>query len=402
MKSTTYVQEVSNLRYQGQKVRFVDLQSGLYPTVEQVSVLFLVFLARTGWNQSTAEMINIIDKSLWCKSYTEKYIWLYSFKPRSNNWQDTVSITNHKTGAYQIIEKLLQRTEGLRRIIKSDPDSCTNHKITERSAWLYQRTSQCSNTKPIQVEFSSTQLSDVLLKLIKNHNAKVSSDGDLIPEGIVVSDLRDIFSAVTFVNSNFSLYLTQLALGHKSPTTTFNYLRRRAWRIESENKKNAMFVVLIDQIETHRIIDLTQLRAKMDGVDINAEQLERLEKYRKYRTYSGTGCSDPKNPPAHIDPTNPRDGSTYCSQGHLCPGCPKARVFSDSLVYLARRLAELEWLRDTLPLEVFHDSSLSDQYIVLSATLKQWPKEDVSFQVQYWTAQIANGLHRPIRFSGEY
>lgn len=385
----------------GNPVKFVDLPSGLYPTNEQVAVLFLLFLARTGWNPATAEALDITDEVNWCKEYTKKFVWLFAFKPRSRNWQDTVAIKNHRTGAYQIIKRLLARTKSLRRAIERAPSLCSNHKIGTRSPWLYQRTNQHDATA-VRVLIAPTQQNRVLRKVIAAHNALQESGEKHIPTTIASSDLRDIFAAATFAHSNFSLFLTQLALGHRNSSTTFNYLRRKAFRAESEQKKNALFIALIDQIETHRVIDLTLLRAQMDGFSVTQEQIDRLEAYRRYRTYVGTGCSDPTYPPAYIDPGNPRDGTTNCAQGHLCAGCPKGRVFNDSLPLLSRRCAELEWLRDTLPLEVFQDSSLADQLLVIRATLKQWSTGEVAHQVAHWSTQIISGTHRPIRFSGEH
>lgn len=385
----------------GKRVELIGIQSGLYPTHDQISVLFILFLARTGWNQSTAELLDTINDNEWCKEYTKKFIWLFSYKPRSRQWQDTVSIKKHRTGAYQIIVRLLARTYKLRCALKVKPSLCTNSKIGERSPWLYQRTIQVQQT-PIRVEIDSAELNRALRRVIASHNAQQKNDDMQIPMSLAVGDLRDIFAASTFANSGFSIFLTQLALGHKKSTTTFHYLRRRAWRAESEMKKNEMFVSLIDQIETHRVIDLTLLRAKMDGVTVTEQQIGRLEAYREHRTYVGMGCSEPTNPPAYIDPSNPCDGSTPCAQGHLCAGCPKGRVFNDSLPYLSRRSAELQWLRDTLQLEVFEDSSLADQFLVMRATLVQWPAEEVACQEEYWTARIASGEHRPIRFSGEH
>lgn len=385
----------------GNHIKFIDLQSGLYPTVEQVTILFLLFLSGTGWNPATAESLDITAEVNWCKEYTKKHIWLFAYKPRSQDWQETVAITRQRTGAYQIIKRLLARTEDLHRAIERDPSLCTNSKIGKRSPWLYQRTSQ-NDTTPIRVGVLTGQQTHVLRQVIAAHNAQQESAEKHIPITLVTGDLRDIFAAAALANSNFSLFVAQLALGHKSSITTFNYLRRRAWRAESEQKKNAMFVTLIDQIETHRVIDITLLRAQMDGITVTQDQIDRLESFRRYSTYSGLACSDPTNPPAYIDPTNPRDGKTPCAQGHLCPGCPKGRVFNDSLLYLARRCAELEWLRDTLPLEVFQDSSLADQLFVLRATLKQWSPKEVANHVARWSSEIASGTHRPIRFSGEH
>lgn len=387
----------------GKKVEFDDLQSGQYPTVNDLAVLFLLFLARTGWNQATAAFLNISDEAAWCKRYTEKYTWLYSFKHRSNEWQDTVSITQQRTGAYQIIQSLMNRTEPLREMIRADPSKSDNHVISARSPWISVRAKGDGvDETRVAVELSNSTLVRVLRDVIEEHNELQDSHEKHVPKTLAPGDFRDIFAAFTFKNTEYSMLLTQLALGHKSGVTTFRYLRQRAWTKESEKKKNALFVALIDQIQTHKKIDMTLLRAEMDGITVTQEMIDRLSTYRGYRTYTGMGCTDPKNPPRHIDPTNPRDGSSPCIQGHLCPGCPKGMAFNDSLQHLARRCAELDWLQDTLPLEVFAGSSLADQLLVLRATLKQWPTKEVEQLIANWTTQIANGSHQPIRFSGEH
>lgn len=382
----------------GRLVYFSDLQWGLYPQAEHTAVLFLLFLARSGWNQATAEMLDISKEENWCKEYAKRHTWLFAFKHRSNDWQETVSITQQRTGAYQIIKTIIARTEPLRRASQLSPSLSENYIISERSPWIYSRTNQ-PDQRPVRVEVSSAQLGVVLRLVIKAHNKAQENPDKRIPDNLAPGDLRDIFAAFSLVNSDFSLFVTQMALGHKNSVVTFNYLRRRAWRAESEKKKNTMFVALIDQIETHRVIDLTLLRAQMDGITVTQEMIERLN---SYRTYSGMGCTDPTHPPKHIDPTNPCDGTTSCAQGHLCPGCPKARTFNDSLPHLARRCAELDWLSDTLPLEVFQGSSLADQLLVLRATLKQWPGKEVENLLRHWTTQISNGSHKPIRFAGEH
>lgn len=387
----------------GLVVAIEELQSGQYPLVEDQAVLFLLFLSRTGWNPATAEMLDISSEDKWCKQYTEKYMWLFAFKHRANDWQDTVSITQHRTGAYQIIKSLMERTQTLRELIKSNPSISKNHLISERSPWIgIMATGKKSDKERVSVGITNAAQSHVLRKVIEAHNKHQDGPDKHIPLNIVPGDFRDIFGAFAFSNTEYSLFMTQTALGHKKGVTTFSYLRRRAWTEESEKKKNALFIALIDQIQTHRKIDMTLLRAQMDGIAVTQEMIDRLDAYRRFRTYTGMGCTDPTHPPKYIDPTNPRDGTSPCAQGHLCPGCSKGKAFNDSLPHLARRCAEVEWLRDTLPLEVYAGSSLVDQLLVLRATLKQWTAKEVGELVAYWATQIATGKHKPIRFTGEH
>lgn len=194
--------------------------------------------------------------------------------------------------------------------------------------------------------------------------------------------------------------MTQMALGQKSPSSTFKYLRSLAWRKESELKKNALLVAVFDQIEVHKKIDFTLLRAQLDGITVTNDDIARLEQHRKNRTYSGAGCGDPCDPPPYIDPTNPHDGNTPCAQGHRCPSCPKAKVFNDSLPLLTRRLAELQWLQENTPATKWLMSSEQDDMRVFEATLMQWTAVEVENHLTYWRERIECGEHRVIRFGG--
>jgi hypothetical protein len=375
-----------------------DLRHGLYPESHDMAILLLLFMARSAWNQATVEELDISEENKWCKQYTDKLIWLFSYKPRSNAYQDTVSLVRNCTMPYQIIRQLLTRTAPLRQAMAADYSLCDNPELGQRSPWLF--VANYSKNAKIYAGFGKSRGNDLVRTLREEIRAHNRANLDQIPESLTPSDLRDIFAGTIF-QQEFSLLQVQLALGHKSIATTFLYLRRKAWRAESEQKKNTLLVALIDQIETHKVIDLTLLHAQMDGINVTREMIDKLERYRKYMTYSGIACSDPTHPPAFIDGTNPRDGTVSCAQQHLCVLCPKGRVFNDSLPFLARRFAELVWLRDSLPFEVFSESSLPAQLKVMTVTLTQWPSLDVEKYAAHWASLIETGQHLPIRFTGE-
>jgi len=213
------------------------------------------------------------------------------------------------------------------------------------------------------------------------------------------SDFRDVFADAVHRGGNYSILLTQIALGHKSLATTRRYLRSLAWRRESEGQLNFLVTALFDQIEVHKKIDFTLLRANMDGLKVTQEQINRLEIYRKNRTYSGLGCSDPTNPPEWIDPRNPRDGSEVCKQGHRCPSCPKGRVFEDSLPNIARYAAELEWKQKNYGDIRWYQSTDCLDLEVYRETLKQWPANRVEAELELWRAKLDSGEHEVLIFS---
>lgn len=380
----------------GRKVSFYDLTHGLYPSGSDVAALMLLFMARTGWNQSTVENLDISADENWFKQYQSKYLYLFAYKPRAGDWMDTVSHVRARTMPYQIVRCLQARTNPLRDVVNINPALCNNAVIARRSPWI-SWDMKFTVSKPIWVEPANKTLRKILNEVVRDSNATSVIQ---IPEAIAPSDLRDIFIGAAYMQ-DFSLVLAQLAAGHKSPKTTFSYLRRRAWRAESEVRKNALFTVLIDQIETHRRIDLTLLRAQLDGIQITEEMVTNLERYREYMTYSGVACADPTHPPTFIDGSNPRDGTMMCTQQHQCVLCPKGRVFNDSLPLLARRCAELVWLEENLPMEVVVETTIPYELKVTRATLTQWPLTKVEAQLAHWTQLIQTGDHRPVRFSGE-
>lgn len=379
-------------------IGFLDVQFGLYPSAEDINTLFLLFMARSGWNPSTTLRIDVSDESNWTSKYSDKLIWLYSYKARGNSLQDTMSWGKQSTGCYQIIKRLTERTAALRSLAEREPHRCNHPNIVTRSPWL--AASQNTTVPSVYVlEESSSGRYDVLDKLVNNYNARITEQSKKIIK-FKPTDFRDIFASAIFRETGYSLVMTQIALGHKKPNSTYKYLRSRAWRHESELKKNALLTAVFDQIEVHKKIDYTLLRAQMDGISISDEDLSRLEEYRKNITYSGVGCSAPNSPPAYIDPSNPQDGKTVCAQGHRCPVCPKAKVFNDSLPLLTRRLAELNWLKANTASIKWEISSDKDDQFVFEATLKQWPASEVEKNLKYWSEKIDSGEHRVIRFGG--
>lgn len=371
-----------------------DLLPGLYPSAGDLHCLSSLLMARSGWNAVTTFALDCSDPERWFRSYGEGVVWMFSYKERGGNWQDTVSPENHAGHSYQIIKKLLERNAKLKHLITIDSSKCELSEIALRSPWV-----AATNSKNIIVldQHSMSQVRDYLKLLVDKYNQGKPTT-DKLPI-FRPSDFRDVFAEAVHRGGNYSILLTQISLGHKSLATTRRYLRSIAWRRESEEKLNYLMTELFDQIQVHRKIDLTVLRARADGVEVTQEQLNRLESYRKNTTYSGLNCSDPNNPPEWIDPRNPRDGSTVCSQGHRCATCPKGRVFEESLPYIARYAIELEWKRKSFGDVRWYQSTDCLDFEVYTETLKQWPANKVEFYLEFWREKIRSGEHRVLIYS---
>jgi len=383
----------------GSAVKVDDMLKGLYPSFEDTVITVLLLCGRTGWNQATALALDTSKDANWFCKYSEKLVWMFAYKHRSRDWQDTLSWVKKRTGPYQIVVRFMERVQPLKAAILNDPSTCAMPNLALRSPWIYILPRADARSVVRVLEPDHSDLKPVLKRVIESYNER-NPQSPL--SKIRPSDLRDVFAGAIYKKSGYSLFLTQVALGHKQSRTTFHYLRSRAFRNESEKSKNQLIVAVFNQIQVHRKLDLTLLRAEMEGYQLTDDDIRRLEEARKNKTYSGMYCSRPANPPAYIDPANPRDGSTICRQGHRCAACPNGRVFNDSFEYLARRCAELEWLKDTTPAALFENSSDSDDLQVLRATLQQWPEGQVQAAIQNWTDQIRSGTHMPIRFAGEH
>lgn len=356
-----------------------DLLPGLYPTGEDLYCLASLFMARSGWNPSTLFSLDCSANDTWFRPYSEKLAYLYSYKGRSKSWQDTVSPMGHPTHCYQIVKRLTERSEPLRRKIFEDASRCELPDVAERTPWI-----SCRDSKSFQVLglHSLNQMRAYLTKVVKIFNVSASPDQEL--PVFKPSDFRDVFAEVAYRAGNYSVFLTQIALGHKTAHSTRRYLRSLAWRRESELKLNDLVAGLFNQIEYHRMIDLTLLRAEMDGVVFDEVQIVRLETYRENRTYSGLGCVDPTRPPLWIDPSHPQDGAALCVSQQRCASCPKGKVFKDSLNMLVRCKVELELKRSKVGDLRWYQSTDSMDLEVIEATLTQWPESEVERSDSVW------------------
>ncbi|MGE8303366.1 MAG: hypothetical protein ACN6PW_02825 [Pseudomonas kermanshahensis] len=368
-----------------------DLLPGLYPTSDDLYCLVSLFMARSGWNPTTVFALDCSADELWFRQYGEELVWIHSYKERGREWQDTISPKNHSSHCFQIIQRLLARTEALRQKSKDDISRSALPEVAVRSPWLSVSDSTVIRSLTNQ---HLLRVREFLANFILSHNSEVG-EGDQLPI-IKPSDFRDVFAEAAHRGGNYSVFVTQLALGHKNSSTTRRYLRSIAWRKESESSLNALVTEMFDQIEVHRVIDFTLLRATMDGVSVTSEQIEKLSAYRKNRTYSGLGCKSPYDPPEWIDPLHPHDGKSICAQGHRCASCPKGVVFKDSLVHLAKCLVELEWKRSHVGDVRWYESTDCVDLEVIQATLTQWPVEEVRQATSEWKTKIELGEHSMI------
>jgi hypothetical protein len=364
-----------------------DLLPGLYPTGQDIYCLALLFMARSGWNPTTVFALDCSSEEAWCRPYGEDHAWILGYKGRGKEWQDTVSPLQHSSHCFQIIKRLLERSSALRKKLLIEASRSNLPEVAARSPWL---SVNDSTTIRALSDENLPRLREFLSNMIRGYNETLNGK---LPN-FRPSDFRDVFAEAAHRGGGYSIFLTQIALGHKNINTTRKYLRSLAWRNESEGDLNDLINTVFDQIEIHCVIDFALLRASVEGINITEEHVSRLATYRRNRTYSGLGCTSPVNPPESIDPLHPKDGKAICAQGHRCASCPRGVVFKDSLPHLAKCLAELEWKRESVGDVRWYGSTDSVDMEVIQATLKQWPETEVVQAVSEWKRKIEIGEHR--------
>lgn len=382
----------------GSQVNWTDLVAGTYPTSGDVAIFFLLFVARSAWNPSTAASLNVSD---WTAAYDDQRAWIYAPKDRSKGAaQWTVSRVGDVTGCHSLVTLLLERSADLRRHIKDNPALCSMPDVGVRSPWI--GVTVKGGKRPLYVvdPYDTRTVNNWLLSMID----RLNEHSDLKSQKMTIGVFRDIAAAAIFKDSHYSSWIMMVLLGHKNLTTTRNYGYRRASFEGSFSLVSELIDDVFSQLRINRVFDVAITRAKLSGLKLSEADIDRLKQARLHQTYDGSGCADPCNPPANIDPTHPKDGCTVCVQQHRCAssGCSNCFVFSDSLSLLCRRVAELEAVRASLGAVRFDASSDANDLKRLRATLLQWPVDAVLRTIEEWATKIESGEHRPVLFAGQH
>lgn len=390
----------------GERIQIDELIAGLYPSIEDIQTLLLLFIARTGWNASTAVALDISDGN-WAQLHGDASSGLWrieSMKERANSWQWTLSQEKTTTGAYQIIKVLLDRTSALRSLVLTSPERSSHPSIAARSPWLAAGSSWRTSHVFVQTSEHVNRPAAHWKKLVKEHNASAPLHRPRVPEWMTPSHWRDIYADFVFRDSRYSWVMVQWALGHKHMRTTRHYLRSRLWRQSSEKKLSHLVTTLINGIEVNARIDFAVIRAEVDlGLKVDKVALDRLDLHRvelreRDLSYTGHFCTSPFTPPRQIDPTNSFNGLERCKRGERCTSCPQGLAVDSSL--MCKRVAELKWLKNNTNDVIWHESHYACDLDSLLAELTQWPDEDVASQIRHWQEKIAQGHHRVLRFGG--
>lgn len=391
-------------------------QSGteLAPQKCDVQPFLWLFVVQTGWNPSTALDLNVADGAWLCSHpLSESLKIVKAFKERAGVDQSAVSMVKPLTSPHNLIEALLRQTTNIRdrarvelRALEAqsraldEPERARLRLIVE-SPWIY---APHYNKRPIagvldRRTYASTAAGGSPWRAFLHQlNVARSMRGEgPIPTALQLSDFRDAFISFAYRASGYQWLIARLAAGHTSMSSVQPYLNHLQWKVDGMARVRALQRALMSQLGMG-VVDAATLRVMVERGSTSEEQARRWLAMRD-RTRVGMGCTTFESPPRTISPTH-RAGRGCRVQ--RCAMCPSGLVFPDSEHLLARRVAELHWTRERIPLPAWISSSFPFELSRCLELLSGFDKDIVEMSIQEWSELIQKGLHLPPTLEGSY
>lgn len=347
-------------RYSG--IRTSDTYAANAPTSLEVVASVLIVSMETGW----IDAVSGID--LTSKWYTLRRgddaddlgktdsVVLHSRRPKTSKELTAIGLAGARFRSFRIIRELQTRSEFLRAcllerrgILQRGPRSAAStEEIAEidfrlRSPWLFFNP-KGAGVKAVGIFNSSTMHQN--LKVIKSmaiaalsHQKK--GDDELVGsiQSFRWSDARDAFAAHLYEKSGGNIFLVQKGLSHNDVSVTRHYLRQKRMLSQRFDSFRKVMQAILDELHSGQMLDPTVLFLRLHQPDFGAKDLENLG---RYRTRMGMGCLDPTSPSTLVAPGH-STGKRCTVQ--RCILCRNGVIFTDAFDGLAKRHAELIWLR---------------------------------------------------------
>lgn len=395
--------------------------AGLYPSRLDTQYLLFLFMLKTGWNALTALAIDVEDYLYHHPTSTQHHI-VHATKNRGNTEQFAIGLNKSQRSPGGILKILIERTTPLRGHLKNklkelekkledkkhshigttDTTECLEEvkSLREmiRTPWLFGNIKTGIGRLAEHDYFHLAhegRRGTGLQFIIEKVNYKLESS-KRINEDITLTDLRDSYIAFAYQTSGYSWLVAKLAAGHKSIESLVTYLRKRQWKAHGEQQVVRFSEALWNEIRIHRRVDPAVLFALVQRGKITEEERARLAS----RTYVGTGCKDFKNPPRSIAPEHQKGHGCRVQRCTLCP--THAILFDDSYDLLSRRLVELIYIKTTIPLQSWMESSFPLEFESTEAALARYDVNLVKEKTAFWQKEIEDGRHIPVCQEGTY
>lgn len=394
-------------------------------------------LVKTGWNEGTALAIDIDDFVRPHPTDPQREL-LHAIKARGDTEQIAHSMCKSEWSPANLVRKMIERTLPLRRTLRVRLETlqgeigaqchlwdektvarkkleAANLRNSIRSPWLHVAKPFSASAAEYTPEDSGWAIAALSIQdtgrrpgsgpnagktaldlLIEEANVLLKPEEKI--QRITLSDLRDAFIGFSYERHGYQWLVAKLAAGHSSIKAAISYLRKHRYKQRDEGMVRRLGNGLFDEIRTYRIVDPAILFALVQRGVVTPEQRARWLA-GKDRTYVGMGCLDYRNPPKSISPDHVQGNGCRV---HRCSLCEHAVAFEDSVDGLARKRAELAYLRESMPLPAWLASSFVDEFERTDGYLVRFDAQTVRVRVGFWAKEIAEGRHVPLQFEGDH
>lgn len=302
----------------------------LFFTWREIAIAFQMVCLKTGMNSDSIAAMRVDSWHRPDPLHPGKRVILYGPKRIQGKVQRASSSVNRKTDAYQIILKVIEITEPLRRRAREVAAETGDQRLSQIAdlIWIWPSTRiGLGNFLPGFWAVSIYSFMDDLFARagVKRNNGE--------PFRLRLSMGRDVWGLFVYHKSGFSHLLTAQALGHSTLRSLLHYIEKRALKI-SDRK---------------RLIDL-------QGTVLNDLKFGRFDppSYRvAVRASTGLNCTDISHPSSEADPGNP--GGLICRRQN-CSVCHNWYATIESLPYLIRIVSDLLAIREQTTVALWESS----------------------------------------------
>lgn len=406
-----------------------EMLSGFYPNGKDIRTAFHLCLATTGWNPAVLLSLDVNQPFIEVHPMDDNRYILRGTKARAGGAEQvSEGLSKSQGSAGVILQMLIERTEPLRKQLRSDLDGCKLERMTFdeqdvdsealeldlrikrlehaiRSPWLYFNTSAGGElilalTDSTYASSSNASKGGFLDVFIDNINLE-------LPEGSHIShiksgDFRDAYAYDTYHASGGSILSVMKALGHKNVQSTATYLQNTLIAGEHLNLFKTFSNSLWTEIKLTGRVDPTVIAKLSRDSEVDDVQRERLNTYRKFFiTRIGVECKDPYHPPQHIAPRFVADGTALCCVQRCTLCLEHAVITPESMDGMCKRLAELRHMQQSMGLRAFAlHSNFVEELKNTEIALSAFDEAKVSATLAHWETLIRSFAHRVPEFDG--
>lgn len=419
---------ISTKTFYEQGFNYKDMLCGSYPDSADIRTAFHLCLATTGWNPAVLLSLDVTKTIIEQHPKDPGRYILRGTKARAGGTEQlSEGLLKSQGSAGVIIQTLIDRTKSLRESLINDLHACkaslaeiksTSHTAADlelmrihittleqgaKSPWLFVSLSKCDTLWLTDKNFSEGNYNrnrghlSFIGDFIDRLNIKQPKDKQLTL--LKPSDFRDAYAASQYHASGGSILYVMKALGHRRLSSTHGYLNNSLLNNEHQKLFKTFSEALWSEIAEHQRVDPTVIAQWTRYGSITLEQRKRLKDYRTLmQSRVGVACADPQNPPRHIAPNFIADGKAMCHVQRCTLCLENAVLLPDSLPGLCKRLAELRYLRSTMSIQAFQESSFLEEMDNTELALIAFDAQESLQLLQEWERRIDSGSHKVIEF----